>query len=292
MADHFYIERMAAPHNEEGPAEDEFAQLAIPKEHKQLILALVRSHSRGKLATPGKAVDIRPEMDLVRGKGKGLIILLHGVPGVGKTSTAESIASFTKRPLYPITCGDLGETAREVEESLEAHFTLAHRWGCILLLDEADVFLAKRERGDIKRNALVSVFLRVLEYYPGILFLTTNRVGSFDEAFKSRIHIALYYPPLSRDFTLQVWSSCLAQIERQNPQREAPVKFDRGKLLEFAEEQYNSDTPWNGRQIRNAFQTAIALADYERAEKRRIVRFDSSPVPEKVCKGTVGQEPL
>jgi SpoVK/Ycf46/Vps4 family AAA+-type ATPase len=79
-------------------------------------------------------------MDLVRGKGKGLIILLHGVPGVGKTSTAESIASFTKRPLYPITCGDLSETAREVEESLEAHFTLAHRWGCILLLDEADGF--------------------------------------------------------------------------------------------------------------------------------------------------------
>jgi AAA+ superfamily predicted ATPase len=95
-------------------------------------------------------------MDLVRGKGKGLIILLHGVPRVGKTSTAESVASFTKRPLYPITCGDLGETARDVEESLEAHFTLAHRWGCILLLDEADVFLAKRERGDIKRNALVS----------------------------------------------------------------------------------------------------------------------------------------
>jgi hypothetical protein len=156
LAGYFYLDKMTAPYKEVGPGEDEFAQLSIPKEHKQLILALVRSHSRGKLATPGRAVDIRPEMDLVRGKGKGLIILLHGVPGVGKTSTAESIASFTKRPLYSITCGDLGETAREVEESLEAHFTLAHRWGCILLLDEVDVFLAKRERGDIKRNALVS----------------------------------------------------------------------------------------------------------------------------------------
>ncbi|KAL3446463.1 P-loop containing nucleoside triphosphate hydrolase protein [Aspergillus insuetus] len=235
------------------PSEDEFYQLAISKEHKQLILALVRSHSRGKLATPDKAVNIRPEMDLVRGKGKELIILLHGVPGAGKTSTAESIASFTKRPLYPITCGDLGETAREVEESLEAHFTLAHRWGCILLA---------------LSHKLFTIFLRVLEYYPGILFLTTNRVGSFDEAFKSRIHIALYYPPLSREFTMQVWNSCLAQIGRQNAQRDTPVEFDRSKLLDFAEEQYNSDTPWNGRQIRNAFQTAIALAEYERAEKR------------------------
>jgi hypothetical protein len=100
LADYFYLDKMTAPYNEVGPGEDEFAQLATPKEHKQLILALVRSHSRGKLATPGRAVDIRAEMDLVRGKGKGLIILLHGVPGVGKTSTAESIASFTKRPLY------------------------------------------------------------------------------------------------------------------------------------------------------------------------------------------------
>jgi hypothetical protein len=146
---------MTPPYSKPDLASNGFDQLAIPKSHKSLVLALVRNHPSGKLATAGKVAS-RPEMDLVRGKGKGLIILLHGVPGVGKTSTAESVASFTKRPLYPITCGDLGETARDVEESLEAHFTLAHRWGCILLLDEADVFLAKRERGDIKRNALVS----------------------------------------------------------------------------------------------------------------------------------------
>jgi hypothetical protein len=79
---------------------------------------------------------------------------------------------------------------------------------------------------------------------------------------------------------MQVWNSCLALIERQNAQRDTPVKFDRSKLLEFAEEQYNSDTPWNGRQIRNAFQTAIALAEYERAEKRH----------EKLCEYNVDDE--
>ena len=77
-------------------------------------------------------------MDLVRGKGKGLIILLHGAPGVGKTSTAECVADHTKRPLFPITCGDIGETAEKVEASLESSFQLAHRWGCVLLLDEAE----------------------------------------------------------------------------------------------------------------------------------------------------------
>lgn len=95
-------------------------------------------------------------MDLVKGKGKGLIILLHGAPGVGKTSTAETVAAYTGRPLYPITCGDIDTTPAEIEDKLWSHFKLAHKWGCVLLLDEADVFLAKRERGDIERNGIVS----------------------------------------------------------------------------------------------------------------------------------------
>jgi hypothetical protein len=61
-----------------------------------------------------------------------------------------------------------------------------------MLLDEADVFLAKRNRDDYQRNSIVSVFLRMLKYYTGLLFLTSNHVGTFDEAFKSRIHISLY----------------------------------------------------------------------------------------------------
>lgn len=76
------------------------------------------------------------------------------------------------------------------------NFRLAHRWGCVMLLDEAGVFLQARDKEDMRRNAVVSVFLRVLEYYSGILFLTTNKIGNFDEASKSRIHILLYYAPL------------------------------------------------------------------------------------------------
>lgn len=52
--------------------------------------------------------------------------------------------------------GDLGSTAREVEEELERNFALASRWGCILLLDEADVFLSARDRMDFVRNGLVA----------------------------------------------------------------------------------------------------------------------------------------
>lgn len=44
-------------------------------------------------------------------------------------------------------------------------------------------------------------FLRVLEYYSGILFLTTNRVGNLDGAFNSRLHVSLYCPPLGQNQT-------------------------------------------------------------------------------------------
>jgi hypothetical protein len=52
--------------------------------------------------------------------------------------------------------GDIGYQPEEVERKLESTFTLAHKWGCVLLLDEADVFLAKRNKDDVKRNGLVS----------------------------------------------------------------------------------------------------------------------------------------
>jgi SpoVK/Ycf46/Vps4 family AAA+-type ATPase len=96
------------------------------------------------------------DSDIIHGKGQGLIILLHGAPGVGKTSTAECVAESLRKPLYPITCGDLGVTASVVEQTLTSTFAKAEAWDCVLLLDEADVFLAQRTRADLKRNAIVS----------------------------------------------------------------------------------------------------------------------------------------
>lgn len=52
--------------------------------------------------------------------------------------------------------GDLGTNARELEDALEWHFHLAHKWDCILLLDEADVFLSVRSHDDFQRNSLVA----------------------------------------------------------------------------------------------------------------------------------------
>ena len=245
-----------------------FENLVIPEEYKRIVKALVLNHSASNSSRQHDQTQLRAhhdedndyEVDLIKGKGKGLIILLHGVPGVGKTSTAESIAAFTQKPLFPITCGDIGQTAESIEKKLEELFLLARKWDCVLLLDEADVFLASRTPGDIKRNAMVSVFLRVLEYYSGILFLTTNRVGEFDEAFKSRIHISLYYPELGDRQARQVWEMNMDRLARSKRN----IEFSRDDIKDFARYHWDNGGRWNGRQIRNAFQTAVALAGYDR----------------------------
>lgn len=112
---------------------------------------------------------------------------------------------------------------------------------------------------------LRSVFLRVMEYYTGILFLTTNRVGDFDEAFTSRIHISLYYPQLSHKKTVDVFTINMDMIEERCRERGRKIEIDRVKIGSFAAKHFE-DFPkarWNGRQIRNACQTALALAEFE-----------------------------
>ncbi|RYP71845.1 hypothetical protein DL771_004557 [Monosporascus sp. 5C6A] len=250
-----------------------FDDLVIPMHYKELLLALVDNHTSGlqrrKEKLKKSLVGLGgAQIDLVHGKGQGLIILLHGPPGSGKTSTAETIAAHTQRPLYSITCGDIGLEPKEVESQLGEHTARADKWGCVLLLDEADVFLMQRTWKEVDRNALVSVFLRQLEYYSGILFLTTNRPGTIDEAFKSRIHLSLRYPSIDLPSTKQMWDNIMRRLETESARAEIRVEFDRRKLLAFAEQHYKRrqaiGSTWNGRQIRNAFQTALALGHADR----------------------------
>jgi hypothetical protein len=87
--------------------------------------------------------------------------------------------------------GDLGTNAELLERNLIEAISLAHKWGAIVLIDEADVYLEERSLKDVQRNGLVSVFLRHLEYFQGIMFLTTNQVTTFDDVFRSRITFAM-----------------------------------------------------------------------------------------------------
>ena len=110
---------------------------------------------------------------------------------------------------WQISAGELGTTVEKLEAQLPLIFQRADEWNAVLLLDEADVFLEQRSLHDVHRNALVSVFLRELEYYRGIIFLTTNRVNQIDDAIASRIHLPLKYKSLSLDSRRGIWESFL-----------------------------------------------------------------------------------
>ncbi|KAL8775355.1 MAG: hypothetical protein Q9209_000363 [Squamulea sp. 1 TL-2023] len=232
-----------------------FDQLVLPNEVKHTLRAISCSYVKAKENSRAKSTDI------IKGKGEGKIFLLHGPPGTGKTLSAEVVAELTKRPLLSLTCGDLGTTAGEVESRLGRYMYLGEMWGAVVLLDEADIYLEARAINEVKRNSLVSVFLRALEYYNGLLFLTTNRVNTFDEAFKSRIHVAIEYKRLTNKYRQIIWEK---NIDRLLNHR-VSVSDKARDYAYFDEEVLGLE--WNGREIRNALQTAMSLAEYESEEK-------------------------
>lgn len=201
--------------------------------------------------------------DFVKGKGKGLIGLLFGPPGSGKTLTAEAIAETGKMPLYAVSSGALGHGAEQIHNELSKILRLASHWKAILLLDEADVFLAQRTVSDIERNSIVSVFLRELEYYQGVLLLTTNQAEIIDEAFQSgwlicffpfhshitdriiihigRIHLSLKYPGLDTAARLKIWKSFITKVGQHG-----------SITADISEEELShlSEMQLNGRQVR------------------------------------------
>ncbi|GAW13751.1 hypothetical protein ANO14919_031400 [Xylariales sp. No.14919] len=105
----------------------------------------------------------------------------------------------------------------------------------------------------------------MIEYYAGVLFLTTNRVGVFDEAFTSRIHISLYYPPLDRKSTLQIFKKNRDRINTRYKKAGRVIDINSSEIIDFAIDYFegNKEGRWNGRQVRNAFQSALALAELD-----------------------------
>lgn len=128
--------------------------------------------------------------------------------------------------------------------------------------DEADVFLEARGEGenDLKRNTMVSVFLRVLEYYDGILILTTTLMSSFDIAVQSRIHIAIKYEELTLEQKKNIFMSFLDQLHTKR------LVHNYDDIKKWVQRD-GRKLPFNGRQIRNVVSTALGVALMEEDAK-------------------------
>ncbi|KAK7192864.1 hypothetical protein DPSP01_013159 [Paraphaeosphaeria sporulosa] len=214
-----------------------FSSLVLPEDQKELILSFAES----------QAMNQGVFDDVISGKGRGHITLLSGPPGVGKTLTAESVAEHMQAPLYMMSAGDLGINPDRVERQLTNILEMVAKWRAVLLIDECDVFLEARSMHSLERNKLVSIFLRVLEYYEGILFLTTNRIANIDPAFQSRIHVSMSYPALTASSRRTIWANFVEGLE-------VPQAWGEGDLDELAEVELN------GRQIKNVLKSAALLS--------------------------------
>lgn len=222
-----------------------FNALVLPSKKKELLQALVQQ------ATSDNAESKFD--DIVEDKGSGLVILLHGTPGVGKTLTAEAISEYQKRPLYRVTAGDLDLDSKKLERELSEILDLATRWKAIVLLDEADVFVEERTLHNLLHNTLVSVFLRLLEYFQGVMILTTNRVKVFDDAIKSRIHLGIKYDDLNKDARMKIWRTFIDKAD-------SIAEVEKKSTITPKQLEDLGHRKCNGRQIKNTVRIAHALA--------------------------------
>lgn len=166
-------------------------KLILPETHRDLIEIL--------------ATDMDVVMDdIIEGKSGGTTILCQGQPGLGKTLTSEVYAEVIQRPLYRVHSGQLGVTGVDVERKLQIILERAQRWRAVLLIDEADVFVRRRDN-DIEHNAVVAAFLRKLEYFTGLLFLTTNRADDIDDAILSRCIAVVKFDYPNPEDTAKIW---------------------------------------------------------------------------------------
>ena len=170
-------------------------QLILPEVTKDLVDVLV---SQGRISF----------QDIVEGKGTGVCVLLGGPPGVGKTLTAEVFAEATERPLLSVQAAQLGVSANDIEKNLKDTLQKGSRWNAVVLLDEADVYIAERGT-DIHQNAIVAAFLRVLENHTenhtATIFMTTNRLEGVDDAVASRCLARIDYEMPTAENQQRIW---------------------------------------------------------------------------------------
>ncbi len=266
-----------------------WSRVILPHDYKPMLLALCRNHVQHNQPI------LRMTLDHTS-KGQGLLLLLQGHPGTGKSFTVEALANYTDRIVYNVTAGALGTEIADIERNLVNILDRTRLWNCILLLEEADIYLMKRGHQELKRNSIVSIFLRHVEKYPGIIIFTTNRNVDLDPAMEDRLNLALAYQPLNQNATSTLWELCCndpGQFVADHGHGKPTITISPAVRDWWVEHFVNAygdgpnhkpdpgapleDCPrpwWSGRRIQMSFKAAISLALEQRLNVLKLAARD------------------
>jgi SpoVK/Ycf46/Vps4 family AAA+-type ATPase len=148
-------------------------------------------------------------------------IIFYGPPGTGKTLTAHSLSRSLKRQVLSFDCSKIlsmyvGESEKNVRKIFDtyADLTLQTKTEPILLLNEADQFLASRSAGvgssaDQMHNQMQNIFLEQIEKFQGILIATTNLLENIDAAFSRRFNYKIEFKKPDKEQRLALWKMML-----------------------------------------------------------------------------------
>lgn len=172
---------------------------------------------RAKVRTAISAVRHRKKMSEEWGMSeyftgsRAVILNFYGKAGTGKSMTAEAVAKTLGKKVYRINYSELeskyvGETPKNIRKAFEC----ATRDGAVLIFDEADSFLGKRltsvtQSADYGVNITRSVLLMELEKFTGVVVFTTNLISNYDEAFKRRILLSVYFEMPDKEAREAIW---------------------------------------------------------------------------------------
>jgi hypothetical protein len=166
-------------------------------------------------------------------RGHGLVALLCGPSGTGKTLAAEAIANELRLDLFRIDLASVvskwvGETEKHLRTILDA----ADRGSAVLLFDEADALFGKRsdvhDSQDRFANIEVGYLLQRLESYRGIALLTTNLRSVLDTAFTRRIRYVVQFPHPDAALRARIWRGVFPEgVDVEG------LDFDRLALLDL-----------------------------------------------------------
>ncbi|GAO19237.1 hypothetical protein UVI_02060490 [Ustilaginoidea virens] len=202
-----------------------YDDLVYDAEEKYRVLSLVQNHKwirpRCSLAS---SLGIRSSTasppladDFIAGKGQGLVVLLSGSPGTGKTLLVEAVTHRARRPIYHLQAEDFGTDVNVLATRVKNIFEWATWWNAVILLEDADHFMTSGGTEGTVGNELATIFLKELEYFGGIIFMTTKLEKPMDFPLKSRVNVHLMFPALGRGAREQLWRRFIGRQSESEP---------------------------------------------------------------------------